>query len=240
MKISALSLHIEIFDDAEQAAEAAAAFLAAETREAITQRGRFLAAFSGGESPWPMLKAWAREDLPWERVEVGQVDERVAPADAPERSLPRLREALAEAPLRPEQIHAMPVESTNLVSAVHNYTMALQMIVGIPPVLDLVHLGLGADGHTASLLPQDPVLDVADADVALTGPRDGLRRMTLTLPMLNRARRVLWLTSGGEKAPVLAALARGDLSIPAGRVRQENAVVFTDLAAARELPGVLE
>jgi len=228
-------MKIEIFDDAEQAARAGAVFLAAEAREAVAARGRFLAAFSGGASPWTMLRAWASEDVPWENVEVGQVDERVAPAQAPERNLTGLREALQGSPLHPEQIHAMPVESTDLESAALNYARALQMIVGLPPVLDLIHLGLGADGHTASLLPGDPVLEVVDADVSLTGVGNGQRRMTLTFPMLNRARRLLWLVTGSEKASILACLIRGDTSIPAGRVRQDNAVLFADRAAAQAL-----
>jgi len=127
------------------------------------------------------------------------------------------------------------VESTDLESAVLNYARALQIIVGLPPVLDLIHLGLGSDGHTASLLPGDPVLEVVEVDVALTGVWNGQRRMTFTFPMLNRARRLLWLVTGGEKAPMLAALIRGDVSIPAGRVRQDHAVVFADRAAAQSL-----
>jgi len=228
-------MKIEVFDDAQQAAQAGAAFLAAETRQAVAARGRFLAAFSGGASPWPMLRAWAHEEIPWEKVQVGQVDECVGPAQAPERSLTRLREALQGAPLRPEQIHAMPVESTDLESATLNYARSLQMIVGFPPVLDLIHLGLGCDGRAASLLPGDHVLEVVDADVSLTRDGNGPRRMTFTFPMINRARRLLWLVTGGEKASILACLVRGDLSIPAGRVRQDNAVLFADRAAAQGL-----
>jgi 6-phosphogluconolactonase len=99
-------------------------------------------------------------------------------------------------------------------------------------VLDLVHLGLGADGHTASLVPGDQVLHIADADVALSGIYQQHRRMTLTYPMLNRSRRILWLVTGSEKAGMLARLLDGDISIPAGLVHRDHAVVLADKAAA--------
>ena len=146
-----------------------------------------------------------------------QVDERVAPAGHPDRNLTHFRESLLEpAPLRPEQIHAMPVEATDLQAAAAGYAFTLREIAGSPPVLDLVHLGLGPDGHTASLVPGDPVLDVTDTDVALTGVYQGRRRMTLTYPIINRSRRILWLVTGGDKVGMLGRLLAGDLSIPAG------------------------
>jgi 6-phosphogluconolactonase len=137
--------------------------------------------------------------------------------------------------LRPEQIHAMPVESSNLEAASAQYALTLQAIAGSPPVLDLVHLGLGPDGHTASLVPGDTVLDVTEADVAPTGIYQGRRRMTLTYPMLNRARRVLWVVTGSEKGEMLRRLRDGDMSIPAGRVRREQALLLADRAAAGQL-----
>jgi 6-phosphogluconolactonase len=167
--------------------------------------------------------------MPWQVVHVVQVDERVAPDGDPDRNLTHLRESLlAHCPLRPEQIHAMPVESADLDAACRRYALALQQLVGTPPVVDLAHLGLGPDGHTASLVPGDPVLDVTDRDVALTGPYKGRRRMTLTYPMLNRSRRILWLVTGGEKAEMLSRLLAGDRSIPAGRIDQHQAVVLAD------------
>jgi 6-phosphogluconolactonase len=193
-------------------------------------------AVSGGHTPWIMLRDLAQEDVPWNAMHVVQVDERIAPAGDPDRNLTHLRESLLQhAPLRPEQIHAMPVESSDLEEACKQYEQTLQSIAGSPPVLDLAHLGLGPDGHTASLVPGDPVLEVTTADVALTAPYQGRRRMTLTYPILNRSRRVLWLVTGGEKAGMLARLRAGDVTIPAGRILADRAVVLADGPAAAQL-----
>src|SRR5438477_1969801 len=229
-------MNIEVFDDADSVARAAAAAITADTRAAIATRGRFALALSGSHTPWIMLRALAGEDIPWAGVHVCQVDERVAPDGHTDRNLTHLRESLLQhAPLRPEQIHAMPVETADLQAAATQYALALRQIAGSPPVLDLIHLGLGPDGHTASLVPGDPVLDVTDADVAPTGVYQGRRRMTLTYPMLNRARRVLWVVTGSEKVEMLRRLRDGDLSIPAGRVRREQALLLAVRAAAGQL-----
>jgi 6-phosphogluconolactonase len=229
-------MKLEVLADPEAVARAAAALIAAEARQAVAARRRFLLAVSGGHTPWIMLRALASEVIPWVGVHVYQVDERVAPAGHPDRNLTHLRESLlAHAPLRPEQLHAMPVESPDLEAAAAQYALVLREIAGSPPVLDLVHLGLGPDGHTASLVPGDAVLDVTDADVALTGVYQGRRRMTLTYSVLNRARRILWLVTGSEKAGMLVRLRTGDRSIPAGRVRYDQALVLADQAAASQL-----
>jgi 6-phosphogluconolactonase len=230
-------MRIEILPDAEAVAQTAAEMIAAAARAAVTARGRFIVAVSGGRTPWLMLRALADEDVPWNAVEVVQVDERIAPADHPDRNLTHLRESLLEhAPLRPEQIHAMPVESAELAAAARRYATTLETIAGAPPVLDIAHLGLGPDGHTASLVPGDEVLDVTDSDVALTGIYQGRRRMTLTYPILNRSRRILWVVTGSDKVDALAQLRDADRSIPAGRIQRENAVILADRAAAKR-PG---
>ena len=231
-------MRIDALADADAVARAGAALTAAEARTAVATRGRFIVAFSGGHTPWQMLRALADEEVPWPGVHVVQVDERVAPAGDPDRNLTHLRESLlAHCPLRPEQIHPMPVEAADLEAAIRRYALTLEDIAGAPAVLDLAHLGLGPDGHTASLVPGDPVLDVTDADVALTGLYQGRRRMTLTYPALNRARRIVWLITGREKADMLERLCRGDRSIPAGRIDQHQALVLADHeAAARSGP----
>ena len=229
-------MKIEVYSNADAVAQKAAALVAAEARTAVAARGAFLMAVSGGHSPWEMLRALAGEDVPWDAVHVLQVDERIAPAGDPDRNLTHLHESLVEhAQLRPDRIHAMPVESPNLQAACEEYARTLRTIAGSPPVLDLVHLGLGPDGHTASLVPGDAVLEIKDADVALTGLYQGRRRMTLTYPILNRSRRVLWLVTGSEKAGMLARLRAGDVQIPAGRIRADHALILADRTAAGQL-----
>jgi 6-phosphogluconolactonase len=229
-------MEIETFADEETAARAAAAAIATEARAATAARGRFVMAVSGGHTPWIMMRALAREDVRWESFHVLQVDERVAPAGHTDRNLTHLRESLLDhSRIPPEQIHAMPVEAQDLDTAAMQYAATLAEIAGSPPALDLVHLGLGPDGHTASLVPGDPVTDESEADVALTRLYQGRRRMTLTYPVINRARKILWLVTGSEKSAMLARLYRGDSSIPAGRVCQERAVIIADRSASRTI-----
>jgi 6-phosphogluconolactonase len=229
-------MKIEVLADANEVARKAAALVAAEARDAVVARGRFVIAVSGGHTPWLMLRALAGEKVPWEQLHIVQVDERVAPAGHADRNLTHLRDSLlTRVPLRPEQIHAMPVEAPDLEAAAKNYARTLVEIAGDPAVLDLVHLGLGPDGHAASLVPGDPILSVTESDVALTGVYQGRRRMTLTYPIINRCRRILWLVTGDEKAGPLVRLRDADPSIPAGRVSQAQALVLADRAAATKL-----
>jgi 6-phosphogluconolactonase len=226
-------MKIEIFADADAVAREAAAIIAAEARAAVAERGRFIMAVSGGHTPWVMLRALAEEEVPWANVHLAQVDERVAPTGHADRNLTHLRESLLEhVQLPPEQVHAMPVESADLEAAAKEYAATLTQIAGSPPVLDLIHLGLGPDGHTASLVPGDAVLQVNDAEVAATGIYQGRRRLTLTYPILNRARRILWLVTGKDKIGMLVRLREADPSIPAGRVNAERALLLADHAAA--------
>lgn len=220
-----------VFDDGEEVARHAAALIATEFREAVADRGRFLLAVSGGTTPWRMLEILAGNDLPWSRLHLFQVDERVAPAGDSSRNLTRLMTTFVERiGLPSDRLYAMPVETDDLEAAAQQYGARLREIAGAPPVLDLVQLGLGADGHTASLVPGDAALD-SPSDVALTGPYEGTRRMTLTFPAIDRARRILWVVTGARKRDALSRLLRADQSIPAGRVASRQAVVFADQSA---------
>jgi len=229
---------IDVLPDAESVAEAAARLVAGEARAAVAERGRFTFAVSGGSTPRRMLRFLSGEDLPWKAIHVFQVDERVAPDGDTDRNLTHLREALlSRVDLPAANLHVMPVGREDLVGAAAAYAHDLATTTGGEGVLDLVHLGLGTDGHTASLVPGDLALAVTDADVAVTGAYAGRRRMTLTYPALDRARRILWVVTGAGKAPVLPRLAAGDPSIPAGRVRADRAVMLVDAAAAASLVG---
>jgi 6-phosphogluconolactonase len=229
-------MKIDVLPDADAVAQRAAEFIADAALAAVADRGQFTFAVSGGRTPWQMLRALAALAMPWEKTHLYQVDERVAPHGDPDRNLTHITESLLSlAPLPRDQVHAMPVEAPDLTAAAAHYAQELAAFTGAPPVLDVVHLGLGPDGHTASLVPDDPVLAVADAAVALTEPYQGHRRMTLTFPVLGRARCVLWVVTGAEKVPMLARLVRGDRTIPAGRVASERAVILVDADAAAGL-----
>ncbi len=215
---------IEVLPDAAAVAKRGAEYVAELARAAVAERGAFTFAVSGGRTPWAMFAHLATEDLPWDRTAIYQVDERVVPADDPDRNLAHL---LASLPLeRDAEIYPMPVEADDLEAAAADYERSL------PETLDLIHLGLGRDGHAASLVPDDPVLEVMDRSVALTDVYQGRRRMTLTYPTLNAARDVLWLVTGEDKIDALRRLRAGDTSIPAGRVAAASQLIVADAAAA--------
>ena len=229
-------MQIEVLPDADAVAQRAAELIADAAREAVAARGKFVFAVSGGRTPWQMLRVLGGLPMPWNHTELFQVDERVAPHGDPDRNLTHIGESLLNvAPLPPANLHAMPVEMADLAAGVRQYADALAAVAGSPPVLDLVHLGLGPDGHTASLVPNDPVLGESTATVAVTAPYQGHRRMTLTFPVLGQARCVLWVVTGAEKVAMLARLGQGDRTIPAGRVSAKNARILADAAAAAGL-----
>jgi 6-phosphogluconolactonase len=222
-----MPLEVEVLADADAVARRGADVVAEHAAEAVADHGRFTFAVSGGRTPWAMFAALYGR-MPWEQVTIFQVDERVAPDGDPDRNLTHLLRSLP--PGGAADVRAMPVEAADLERAADDYAAAL------PDAIDLVHLGLGPDGHTASLVPGDAVLDVTDRDVAVTGDYQGRRRMTLTYPALDRARHILWLVTGDDKVDAVRRLRDGDRSIPAGRVSTENALVIADAAAAGSRP----
>jgi 6-phosphogluconolactonase len=216
---------VEVAPDPDGAARLAAQVVAKRARAAFTERRTFHLALS--KAPPALLEALAAAELPWEQVRIHQVDERIAPGGHPDRNLTALLAGLPAA--AHGSVHPMPVEAPDLDEAAADYA------AGLPDALDLVHLGLGPDGHTASLVPGDPVLDVHDRPVALTGEYQGRRRMTLTYPALAAARELLWLVTGSEKREALGRLLAGDTSIPATRVENpaQSAIVDTVALAGR-------
>jgi 6-phosphogluconolactonase len=226
----------EVLADADAVARRAAEFIADRARDSVAARGVFACAVSGGRTPWQMLRALAALPMPWFSTHLFQVDERIAPYGDPDRNLTHVNDSLlTHVALAPSQMHAMPVETPNLENGAAQYARTLEGVAGTPPILDLVHLGLGPDGHTASLVPNDPALEKTDTAVALTMPYQGHRRMTLTYPVLNRARCVLWVVTGSDKAAMLARLIDGDRTIPAGCVNSERALILADAAATATL-----
>jgi 6-phosphogluconolactonase len=216
--------HVEILADPAAVAHRAADIVVEHARIAIANRGAFTFAVSGGHTPEAMFLALAGREFSWEHATIFQVDERVAPAGSADRNLTLLHESLPASAL--SSVHPMPVEEADLEGAAERYARSL------PDRFDLIHLGLGPDGHTASLVPNDPVLDVVERNVAITQPYMGLRRMTITYPVIDRARALLWLVTGAEKRDALRGLREHDLSIPAGRVAATRALVLADAAVA--------
>jgi 6-phosphogluconolactonase len=219
---------LEVLEDADAVHRRGTELIAEAARTDISERGHFALAVSGGRDPWPMFAQLEEFELDWTEIEIFQVDERVAPAGSDQRNLTHLVESLsigAQGSIRP-----MPVTEDDLEAAADRYAASL------PDALDLAHMGLGPDGHCASLVPGDPVLEVTDKRVAVTaGEYEGVRRMTLTYPELHRTRRLLWVITGEQKADALQKLLARDPSIPAGRVEPGgDSLILADRAAAPE------
>ena len=231
-----MSLNLVVESDAGALASRAAEIVAAQAQSSIAHRGAFAVALSGGSTPAVMLDHLARRGLPWGRIHVFQVDERIVPDGDPNRNATDLLDHLVDRiEIPPRNVHLMPVTAPNLENASQSYAAELVALCGAEGDLDLVHLGLGDDGHTASWPPGDPVADVDDVDVAVVGPYRGHRRMTLTPPVVNRARRILWLVGGEGKAGAVEGLVAGDSRLPASRVATGNATLLLDEAAASKL-----
>jgi len=229
-------MQIHVHETPEATAQAAATWLATAMAAALAARGHCHLALSGGRTPWRMLDALPAAALAAPGVEIWQVDERAVPLDDERRNAAQIgaRLVASRGGIDPARFHAMPVEREPLAAAADDYAAQLSLL-GDPPILDIVQLGLGADAHTASLVPGDPLLDVGDRMVGLSVPYQGVVRMSLTFPVLNAARERLWLVTGADKVDALRALMDGDRVVPCGRVKRAHAVVFADAAAAAGL-----
>jgi 6-phosphogluconolactonase len=217
---------LEVFDTVEEVHQRGAQVLADAAKLAVAERGWAELALSGGSDPWPMFSQLEDLFADWDKADIFQVDERVAPAGDDQRNLTHLIESLsigAQGSIKP-----MPVTDEDLEAAAARYAELL------PPQLDIAHLGIGPDGHTASLVPGDPVLEVTDRRVAVTsGEYQGVRRMTLTYPVLEQTRTLLWVVTGESKVDALAKLIAQDPSTPSGRVQPGGAsLILADRAAA--------
>lgn len=226
-------MRVETLPDPDTLARAAAEHVARLASAAIAARGRFTMALSGGSTPWIMLRELAALDVDWSKVHVFQVDERAVPDGDDARNWTHVTASLLDAVAIPStHLHPMPVLDPPDAAAA-TYAATLAAVTGPDQVLDLAQLGLGGDGHTASLVPDDPVLDVTDRDVAwTTNLYQGTHRMTLTYPCLARARTLLWLVAGAGKRAIVGRMMERDHAIPAGRLPQDNAVLFADHAAS--------
>lgn len=234
-------MRVDVCADADEMAAFACAMLVALASECIATRGRFVCALSGGSTPWRTLQRFAGASVDWSRVHILQVDERVAPDGDDLRNATHLHDAfLSRVPEPLGGVHLMPVGTMSAIDAAQSYSRLLHDISGTPSRIDLVHLGLGDDGHTASLVPRDLALRVGDIDVAATGRYAGTQRVTLTYPVLFRARHILWLVSGASKQHAFAQLVAGDATIPAARVRRECAHVLVDQAAAGGISSIYD
>jgi 6-phosphogluconolactonase len=222
------SVRVEIEEDGAAVARRGAAALAA-----VGGRGSCAIAVSGGRTPLAMFATLAGEDMPWAEVGIWQVDERIAPRGHEDRGLTHLIASLPTEGL--DRVHPMPVDDLDPDDDDACAAAAAAYASGLPATFDLIHLGLGDDGHTASLVPGDPVLEVSDRDVAVTGGVfRGRRRLTLTFPALDRAQRVLWIVTGADKARPLGQLVAHDRAIPAGRIAATDQLAIVDRAAGAE------
>ncbi|MGE0581940.1 MAG: 6-phosphogluconolactonase [Steroidobacteraceae bacterium] len=219
-------------EDVATTEQAAAEFIAAHLAQAISERGRATLAVSGGRTPWAMFERLAALNVAWAHVHLFQVDERIAPENDAARNWTQLIASPLAARIPAAHRHPMPVGIADAAAAAAAYAATLVEACGEPPVLDVVHLGLGDDGHTASLFQGDPLLEERARDVGVSGPRAGLRRLTLTLPAIDRARCIVWLALGAGRQRAVAQLFAGDRAISASRVSRERATAFTDPAAA--------
>jgi 6-phosphogluconolactonase len=225
-------LPLEVHADPAAVASAAATAIAAALDVAVRERGRATLALSGGRSPLEAFKLLAAKPLPWHAIDILQVDERCAPAGHEDRNSVQIGRAFAGlVAAQAERFHWIPLdETTDTHAAARTYSATLTALAGVPPIIDVVQLGLGPDGHTASLFPGQ-TLELVTRFVGLSPPMLGWPRLTLTLPVLDAARRIIWFVTGSDRGAPLRGLLAGDPAVVGSRVRRGSATVFADRAA---------
>jgi len=224
-------MRVEVYATPAAAAARAAALVKDCIESAIAGRGLAAIALSGGKTPVGMLSELASAPIDWPRVHVFQVDERLVGEHDTRRNWRVIRAAFERSGLPASHLHAMPLDAASPEAGAREYARELRAAVGTPSVLDAVHLGLGEDGHTASLFPGDAAVDAA-GEIALSGIHDGMRRMTLTLETINRARARIWLVTGPAKRAIVKRLLEPGAGLIASRVRSAESILVLDREAS--------
>jgi 6-phosphogluconolactonase len=239
-----MKMDARVFDDLDSLSQNALEELLRVLGEAVTQRGRFAIALAGGHTPSRMYSLWAkdeyRERTPWKHVHLFWGDERYVATDDPLSNYRMTRETLiARVPIPPENVHPMPTNFVRPEDAAEAYEVELQKFFAqAPPAFDVQLLGLGPEGHTASLFPGSPALEEKKRWVAaVQAPAKPSRRLTLTPPVLDCGRNTFFLVAGKDKREILSALCKesdtGESQYPASRIRPAGRVLwFLDKAAA--------
>jgi 6-phosphogluconolactonase len=234
---------VEILPDRDAIVQRSLEIVLASLQLALTERGQFTIALAGGGTPKPLYEAIASQDLPWDKIHVFWGDERYVPADHPDSNEGMARRAWLDQVAMPStNIHPMPTDEADPAVAAQKYEQQLQeffqLQVGEFPALDVVLLGIGDDGHTASLFPHTQALTVRDRLITV-GNKDGQPRLTFTAPLINRARAVVFLVTGANKQNALAHILTptGDETTYPARLIQPQGKLWwlLDRAAAENL-----
>jgi len=236
--------NIEVLTDKAALVARALVLVLEKANSAIAERGVFTIALAGGSTPKPLYEALAQQDLPWDQIQVLWGDERYVPADHPDSNEGMARHAwLQHVPIPVTNIHPMPTDEADPNRAAERYEQELQQLFQVPPgslpTIDLILLGIGDDGHTASLFPQTAALKIQDRLITV-GNKDGQPRITFTAALINQARCVMFMVTGASKQAALAeifAVDADDMIYPARLIQPSGELWWLlDQAAGEKLP----
>lgn len=233
---------VEVFADKSALIQGSLQLVLAKLEAAVAERGQFTLALAGGSTPKPLYEALAKQNLDWEKIQVLWGDERYVPPDHPDSNQGMAQAAwLDHVPIPAANLHPMPTDEADPTVAARRYQQELQALFqvqpGTIPAIDLILLGIGDDGHTASLFPHTAALQVQDQLITV-GSKDGQPRITFTAPLINQARAVVFMVAGASKRPALRAIfSDGDsLEYPARLVQPQGELWWLlDQAAGEEL-----